>query len=539
MELRRMTYTVKVEDGKTRREKSDKWYAVFVDFTGQIRRIPLDADKGTARELAGKIDKLNKTRGSGGVLTPELADFIKIMPPPLRDRLVKYNIVESVKVYANLPLVRPLKDGKPDEKAEPGIVDLWEAGKRAKGNDELSITPVVARVKRIIAECGFVTWTDLHAPGAAGKIATWVGGLRERKEISGTTANKFIGDIKDLCNWIKEQGFADIVALASLKRIENADADSDRRRALGVEEMPWLVQAAASGAVRYGLAGDERAILYRFAFETGIRPGQIRHLTVANFHLADDPAFVKTQAKFVKRRREHVQVIKPGLAEELRRRFESKMPGAPAFKMPGKYRLADMLRDDLAIARQMWIDEGNTDQDKIERGKSDFLADVNHDGERTVFYSTRHGHGTALGNAGVPEKDIAASMHHTNRSTTQRYLHSDRQRVSKAVEQLPDLGFTINIAAATGTDGKGLPVNLLPHHDLPRPDAPRSAPSTETVEDSPPLSNMRENAEPSDGSSSSGQIAQLVEQWTENPCVAGSIPALPNNHFRPDFPVFS
>ena len=23
-----------------------------------------------------------------------------------------------------------------------------------------------------------------------------------------------------------------------------------------------------------------------------------------------------------------------------------------------------------------------------------------------------------------------------------------------------------------------------------------------------------------------GQVAQLVEQWTENPCVAGSIPAL-------------
>ena len=26
---------------------------------------------------------------------------------------------------------------------------------------------------------------------------------------------------------------------------------------------------------------------------------------------------------------------------------------------------------------------------------------------------------------------------------------------------------------------------------------------------------------------SAGQVAQLVEQWTENPCVAGSIPALP------------
>ena len=27
--------------------------------------------------------------------------------------------------------------------------------------------------------------------------------------------------------------------------------------------------------------------------------------------------------------------------------------------------------------------------------------------------------------------------------------------------------------------------------------------------------------------SAAGQVAQLVEQWTENPCVAGSIPALP------------
>ena len=38
-----------------------------------------------------------------------------------------------------------------------------------------------------------------------------------------------------------------------------------------------------------------------------------------------------------------------------------------------------------------------------------------------------------------------------------------------------------------------------------------------------------------------GQVAQLVEQWTENPCVAGSIPALPTsdlvsvNRFSPGF----
>ena len=71
---------------------------------------------------------------------------------------------------------------------------------------------------------------------------------------------------------------------------------------------------------------------------------------------------------------------------------------------------------------------------------------MNHRGERAVFYSTRHGHGTALADAGVPEKDIAASMHHASRTTTARYLHSDRRAIAKAVALMPEL-------AATGTDG--------------------------------------------------------------------------------------
>ena len=29
-----------------------------------------------------------------------------------------------------------------------------------------------------------------------------------------------------------------------------------------------------------------------------------------------------------------------------------------------------------------------------------------------------------------------------------------------------------------------------------------------------------------------GQIAQSVEQWTENPCVGGSIPSLPTSQLR-------
>jgi hypothetical protein len=48
------------------------------------------------------------------------------------------------------------------------------------------------------------------------------------------------------------------------------------------------------------------------------------------------------------------------------------------------------------------------------------------------------------------------------------------------------------------------------------------------VEDSESIGNIEWSAELFDDSGLCGQIAQLVEQWTENPCVAGSIPALPN-----------
>ena len=50
------------------------------------------------------------------------------------------------------------------------------------------------------------------------------------------------------------------------------------------------------------------------------------------------------------------------------------------------------------------------------------------------------------------------------------------------------------------------------------------------VEESESIGNIEWSAESFDDSGQCGQIAQLVEQWTENPCVAGSIPALPNGH---------
>ena len=87
-----------------------------------------------------------------------------------------------------------------------------------------------------------------------------------------------------------------------------------------------------------------------------------------------------------------------------------------------------MFREDLADARRLWLDAAGDDAEEwVTRGRSDFLAAVDHAGRRAMFYSFRHSHGTALGAAGVPQKDMQASLNHTRNSGL----------LAKAVNALP------------------------------------------------------------------------------------------------------
>jgi hypothetical protein len=286
----------------------------------------------------------------------------------------------------------------------------------------------------------------------------------------------------------------------------------------------------------FGLTGDERALLYRFAFETGIRPGQIRALVVKDFDLDSDPPTLTTHARFVKKRKAHTQALRPSLAADLRERFKSKMPTAAAFKMPDEYKLARMLRTDLATARQAWVDtEGLSREEREKRHRSDFLCDVNHQGERAVFYSTRHGHGTALAEAGVPEKDIAASMHHSNRSTTARYLHSDRRAVNAAIGAMPDLFYSQRQrAVATGTNGPE-PEPVSNAACAAACASQRSSVESGGESDSAAgaCGDARRPENPGVSAlaaveCNSGSVAQRLEQGTHNPLVLGSNPSAPN-----------
>ena len=73
-----------------------------------------------------------------------------------------------------------------------------------------------------------------------------------------------------------------------------------------------------------------------------------------------------------------------------------------------------MLRDDLAKAREKWLKETKDDpQEYAQRQQSDFLADVNHEGEITDFHSLRHTCGAWLAMTGAHPKVVQQVMRQT------------------------------------------------------------------------------------------------------------------------------
>ncbi len=436
---------------KTTGERKEQavYHIAFRDHLNRRQDLAGSTREQESHSIAGKVADLVRCRTSGEALPSSVSRWLTILPDRLRERLAKMDLIDPSTASAEKPLAHHLEGVTDGNKTDPGFRQALEA----RGNTDAHVNLTVKRVKSILDNCGFTYWRDLVKPGAATDVEVYLGKRRTKGEITGTSYNYYVRDFKSFCRWMVKSGRAPAVAMEQLARVKNADADATVRRALSVEEMRRLTETAAAGKPSHGLTGEERAMLYRFCFETGMRPGQVRSLKVSDFSLQADPPTVTTQARYVKRRRIHVQTLRPALAVELAKLYKTKLPTAPALKMPSKYHMADMLRHDLADARTAWIDAtGTDDKEREERQRSDFLHAENHQGEVAVFYSVRHGHGTALAEAGVPEKDIAASMHHASRTTTTRYLHADRKAVSRAIGAMPDLSYPVR-AVATGTDG--------------------------------------------------------------------------------------
>ena len=111
-----------------------------------------------------------------------------------------------------------------------------------------------------------------------------------------------------------------------------------------------LVQAAERGPVVKGMAGPDRAMLYRVALGTGFRREELRSLFPASFRLDSSPPTIICEATYTKNGRRAEQPISETLAAVLRPYLETKPPGRVVFAALPLTRTAAMLRHDLAAA---------------------------------------------------------------------------------------------------------------------------------------------------------------------------------------------
>src|SRR5262249_46487866 len=139
----------------------------------------------------------------------------------------------------------------------------------------------------------------------------------------------------------------------------NVKTDRRRdRRPFSVEELRPLLDAARTGPERFDMCGEDRAILYWLAVESGLRAGELRSLTPESFVLDTEPPTVTVETAYSKHRREDTLPLRPALVAALRAFLACKLPAIPLFKIPtDRKKAARLFQTDIAAAGIAYRDE--------------------------------------------------------------------------------------------------------------------------------------------------------------------------------------
>ncbi len=406
MRLYKESYTNK--DG--RRLKTQKWYIDFTDHHNHRHRIPGFTEKRSTQSLADNIKALVSCKIAGQIPGVELNRWLEVMPSILLKKLVSWGLLDGQRAEGGKLLSVHLED--------------WKKSLLAAGCTAQYTELQYKRVKRVFDECGFVTWADISASklqheisllkkevykkGDKGEIAA-----TETEPATAKTKNYYLAASRQFCRWAVMDGR---ITASPLTHLKPAKTESEKRAALEPNELRLLLKHTEAAERRFGLTGYERAILYRFAVQSGLRANEIRCLTVASFDF--DKQLVTLAGKYTKNGRGATLPLRSDTAAMLKGLLANKLPHIAAFKLPSKYNLADMLRADLAAAK-IEIDP--------ERGQ-------------VCFHSLRHSFGTMLAASGVHPKTAQTLMRHGDINLTMsRYTHTLRGQEATAVESLPDL----------------------------------------------------------------------------------------------------
>lgn len=299
-------------------------------------------------------------------------------------------------------------------------IQAFRATLQSRGRKVKHITQTIKYIETLAAESTWGNVGDIKADDVTRCAAR----LRAENK-SARTIQAVLTAAKQFTRWLTVGGKLTRDPLAGIVKPNPKTDRRRRRRFLLPDEWPRLESAALNGGERWGMVGEVRAVLYAVAIQTGLRSGELRALTQSALKSDASGAFIHALEGSTKNAKWAKQYIDGELAKRLRAIVARKIGKAPIFPMPDSEDVAEMLRADLADARAAWIDEAQFDPDEMQKRRGgEFLAGVNHDGERLDFHSLRHTCGAWAAMAGASPKAVQSLMRHEDiRLTFNTYGH--------------------------------------------------------------------------------------------------------------------
>ena len=384
------------ERGTGKKCKSRKWYIDLTDHLGVRHRIPGFTDKRKTESLGQKIEALVSCKIPGDQPDKGLQRWLKSLPESMLEKFVSWGLVDNFKVETTKPLYRHLED--------------WKKSLIASGCSTKHIKAILPRVEKVVKGCGFSLMSDIRPD----KVENYLVELR-KSQISKTTYNYYIKACRQFGTWLQEAGRVELNPFLKLKKTIVTEADKKRpARVLNIEEVRALVQSAQNSAPYLGIAGNERALIYILANETGLRANEIRQLKIADFNFNESVLTVRVNIS--KNSRSAILPLKKNTSLALKKFFGSQLPDSIAFHVPEKTYL--MIKHDLEKAGIPY---------KTKEGTAH-------------FHAQRHNFATALDMVAKTTKTAQTLMRHSDpRLTLNIYTHSMSDHERAAIDSLPDL----------------------------------------------------------------------------------------------------
>lgn len=387
----------------------DRSYTIkFVDHNGITRRIAGFSDKSASLQLERTFKRLVEIRMSDSHIDGQLSRALDACPKIILQKLAKWGMIEARRIAGDKSLSDHIAD--------------WQVALEMKGDTTTHIKVVAAKVMRLVKFCGWKYLADANLDEANRWIRS-----RKKARVALQTINHDIQAVRGLWNWLVQEGKTTFNPFVNLVKF-NVQTDRKReRKPFSIDELKRLLQAAKNGGEIRGVTGYERTLLYLLAFTTGLRFGEIFHLTRASFDFESKQATVTVTAKYAKNRRKAVLPLRKDVAAALKQHIGLFLPTTKAFPNLPKGRGAYLIQCDAKAAGIAVVDE------------SGLVLD---------FHSLRHTFASELSAAGVPLVMAQQLMQHSDpRLTSGIYTHTTLEAQGQSVESLPTLQFDDNTVA--------------------------------------------------------------------------------------------